>query len=266
MPSPSFSWFHFLLKKGASTKKALEELSSHQIEEISFIKNKEDGSITFCGKGCLQNFPCTWQFLQEPLPIQFEVNWKEQWELFCPYFQDDLCKIPLYTFCQNTQEEVLLRPGPGFGDLSHPTTHLMMELLGKYALHNTLIDLGCGSGILGLTALKLGAKKVYCLDIETDAIKHTKENAILNHLEEKLFAGKTLPKILNPTPNILCINMTFEEQKQAILSLPKIPDMLWLTSGILESQRKKYLAFTESLNLTVKASYAKDKWLSFVLV
>ncbi len=266
MPNTPSSWFHFLLKKGSSITQALEELSSYQVEEISFIENKEEDSTTFYGKGYSQNFPPTWQFFQSPVPTLFEVNWQEQWELFCPYFKEGFCKIPLHIFKKDSKEEVLLHPGPGFGDLSHPTTHLMMELLGKYANNSTLIDLGCGSGILGLTALKLGAEKVYCLDIEIDAIKHTKENAILNHLEKKLFAGKTLPKILDPTPNILCINMTFEEQKQAISCLPKIPDMLWLTSGILESQRKKYLAFAKSLNLTVKASYVKDKWLSFILI
>lgn len=257
-------WFCFPLKKKASTKKALEELLYHNVEEISLIQNENEKNAYFYGRALSQNLPSSWNFLENHTPISFEVNWKEQWELFCPYFQGDYCKIPLNIFDKKSKETLLLNAGPGFGDLSHPTTHLMMQLVAKFASNSVLIDLGCGSGILGLTALKLGAKKVYFLDIEEDALKHTKENAFLNHIEDGLFLGKTLPKV-DSQPNILCMNMTFEEQKQAVLALPKIQGMVWLTSGILKEQKKAYLDFVKSLGLNMQKSYIEGKWLSFIL-
>lgn len=264
MPKSNIFWFHFPLKKSAPIKKAFEELLKYGVEDISLLENKEEKTITFCGKTTQKDIPSTWSFLDEPIPINFEVNWQEQWELFCPYFNGVLCEIPLSTFIPKEEETVLLNPGPGFGDLSHPTTYLMMNLLGEFAPNEVLIDLGCGSGILGITALKIGAKKVYCLDIDQEALLHTQENALLNNVTNALFIGKTLPVNANPLPHIVCINMTFEEQKQAIASLPVISNMIWLSSGILESQKEAYLTYMKNLGLTCKSSTQKDKWLSFI--
>ncbi len=189
------------------------------------------------------------------------VNWTEQWELFCPYFKNGACKIPLKEFCKESSEEILLSPGGGFGDLSHPTTHLMMELIGLFCKNKIVVDLGCGSGILSLAALKLGAKKAYSLDIEEEALLHTKENAALNHLQKKISTGKTLRKGISS--DVLFLNMTFFEQKEAIASLPCHPP-LWITSGILKEQKDSYLEFTDSLDLKLQSTYLKDGWMAFV--
>jgi ribosomal protein L11 methyltransferase len=189
------------------------------------------------------------------------IDWKKQWELFCPYFKNGICKVPLKDFCTGSSEEILLSPGGGFGDLSHPTTHLMMELIGKFCKDKDVIDLGCGSGILSLAALKLGAKKAYSLDIEDDALFHTRENATLNRLQKKIITGKTLKK--GPSPDVLFLNMTFYEQKEALSSLPVYPG-LWITSGILKEQEEIYLKYIDSLGLELLSSHEKNGWLAFV--
>ena len=189
------------------------------------------------------------------------IDWKKQWELFCPYFKNGICTVPLKDFCTGSSEEILLSPGGGFGDLSHPTTHLMMELIGSFCKGKEVIDLGCGSGILSLAALKLGAKKAYSLDIEDDALFHTRENATLNHLQKKIITGKTLKK--GPSPDVLFLNMTFYEQKEALSSLPFYPS-LWITSGILEEQKELYLKYIDSLGLKLISSHEKNGWLAFV--
>ena len=261
-----YEWFHFIVKKGIPADLAIQEISTYHVEEISLLEDLENKKTLLCGKANKEELPPSWKYIEQIILLHSDINWNEQWELFCPYFQKDLCKIPLSDFCEGASEELLLTPGPGFGDLSHPTTLLMMELIGTYAPKKTLIDLGCGSGILGLSALKLGANKVYCLDIADEALEHTLTNAKLNKLEDKLFAGKSLPSPADPAPEILLLNMTFQEQKEAIasLSLDQKKNLTWITSGILKKQKIKYLAFAKSLNLTLKSTISKDEWLAFI--
>src|SRR3990172_3771542 len=78
-----------------------------------------------------------------------EINWMEQWEQFAPNFHDGYAHIDLSRFGAETP--VRLKPGPGFGDLSHPTTRIMLELVGKRLKKRPLIDIGSGSGILTLS-------------------------------------------------------------------------------------------------------------------
>lgn len=248
-------FFQFHLKKESKNSEAQKELLSYEVENLSFMESDEGRS--FFGQGIPSAFPTTWKSFTEITPLSDEINWQEQWELFCPFFQNGLCKIPLNTFKKESSESLLLNPGPGFGDLSHPTTLLMLELTARYCQDKTVIDLGCGSGIIGLAALKFGAKKSYSLDIDPLAIKHAEENALSNNLA----ISTTLP---HECPDLLCLNMIFPEQQQAINSLPYHPK-LWLTSGILKKEKTSYLKFVETLGLQPLAIESKEAWLAFVL-
>jgi ribosomal protein L11 methyltransferase len=78
---------------------------------------------------------------------------------------------------------VMLDPGLAFGTGTHPTTALCLEWLDSVEIQGkTLIDYGCGSGILAIAALKLGAKKVFAVDIDPQAIIATTENAKRNQV------------------------------------------------------------------------------------
>lgn len=81
---------------------------------------------------------------------------------------------------ENTQW-IYLSPGLAFGTGNHPTTHLCLQWLAEQDLKDKIIiDYGCGSGILALAALKLGAKHVHCIDIDKQALIATKNNLELN--------------------------------------------------------------------------------------
>jgi ribosomal protein L11 methyltransferase len=83
---------------------------------------------------------------------------------------------------------ILLDPGLAFGTGTHPTTFLCMQWLGEQKLHGkTAIDYGCGSGILGIAALLLGAKEVCGVDIDPQALIATKDNATRNGLHTNQF-------------------------------------------------------------------------------
>lgn len=85
---------------------------------------------------------------------------------------------------------IKLDPGLAFGTGNHASTFLCLQWLGKTDVKDkVVIDYGCGSGILGVAALLLGAKKVYATDIDPQAVLATKQNAELNGVLENLYVG-----------------------------------------------------------------------------
>jgi ribosomal protein L11 methyltransferase len=91
---------------------------------------------------------------------------------------------------------VLLDPGLAFGTGTHPTTALCLEWLEGLSLAGkTVLDYGCGSGILAVAALKLGAERAVGVDIDPQALTASAENARRNSVEERLglFVPRTLP-------------------------------------------------------------------------
>lgn len=80
---------------------------------------------------------------------------------------------------------IILDPGLAFGTGTHPTTAMCLRWLDKTIQgQEVVIDYGCGSGILSLAAIKLGAKLVYAIDNDSQALLATRENARRNHIEE----------------------------------------------------------------------------------
>jgi precorrin-6B methylase 2 len=76
-----------------------------------------------------------------------------------------------------------LDPAGGFGTGAHPSTRLVLEVLvARITGGERVLDVGCGSGILGLSALRLGASRVVGVDIEAPAVESTRRNAALNNL------------------------------------------------------------------------------------
>lgn len=82
---------------------------------------------------------------------------------------------------------VNLNPGLAFGTGSHPTTRLCLEWLEKSNLdQKSVLDYGCGSGILGISAIKLGAKSVTAIDLDPQAVIASKNNAEKNHVRKEI--------------------------------------------------------------------------------
>lgn len=89
---------------------------------------------------------------------------------------------------------LILDPGRAFGTGSHPTTQLCLSWLEKQLKPgDSVLDYGCGSGILAIAALKLGANRVIGIDIDSNAILASQENATINHCDpESIFFSTTL--------------------------------------------------------------------------
>jgi ribosomal protein L11 methyltransferase len=192
---------------------------------------------------------------------KFTVDWEEQWALFAESFSDGKAHIDLSKF--GGASTLLLLPGPGFGDLSHPTTYLMLKMMQSQVQNFSVLDIGTGSGILALASLLLGASSAIGLDIDPDALKHARKNAKLNFL--KAHFTKSLPRMVPPS-NICLINMILSEQKIALRDIQQYNHLskLWIASGILAEQKEKYLQLTKSWGWQVKEEHQKDDWLGWI--
>ena len=154
------------------------------------------------------------------------INWNEQWELHAPNFFKGLSHVNLSEY-GGPNKSFVMQPGPGFGDLSHPTTQLMLQMMPE-EIDAPVIDVGCGSGVLSLAAKLSGAPSVTGIDIDEGALSHAQENARLNTLD-CLFT-----KQLNEVPKkpLILMNMISSEQKLAWAALPKIEEYTLIVSGI----------------------------------
>ncbi len=135
---------------------------------------------------------------------------------------------------------VMLDPGLAFGSGSHETTRLCMEWLSRQQLEGkSVIDYGCGSGILAIAALKLGASSALGIDIDQQALKASRQNAQLNHVAEKLqleLPADMLDRIQSDIVSANILAGTLIELKSQLLSFRK-PQGVLVLSGILMSQQ-----------------------------
>jgi ribosomal protein L11 methyltransferase len=119
-----------------------------------------------------------------------DKDWEREWmDNFHPMkFGQRLWICPSWRDVPDpTAVNVMLDPGLAFGTGTHPTTALCLTWLDGLDLEGkTVVDFGCGSGILSLAALKLGAKKVIGIDIDPQALQASLENAKRNQCEDRL--------------------------------------------------------------------------------
>jgi len=134
----------------------------------------------------------------QPLPEALftpiaDQNWMEAWkEHYKPIpVGEKLIIVPAWLESPDaTRIPIRIDPGMAFGTGTHPTTQLCLELLEKYAAPgNDVIDVGCGSGILSIGALKLGAGRALAVDIDQASVDATWENADANAIKSGLLVG-----------------------------------------------------------------------------
>jgi len=190
--------------------------------------------------------------------------WEKQWELFAPNFKNGKAHIDLTPYgCEQTLQ---LYPGPGFGDLSHPTTRLVLKLMQPYVKDHRVVDIGCGSGILSLAAAAMGAAEVYGYDIDPEAAEHAKKNATLSAFQKKIHFATKPPEKISPD-TILLMNMISSEQAQAwSLIEDRVPaSAILITSGILEESVEQYLAWKATQGWKVKKQLTENGWIGLIL-
>lgn len=192
----------------------------------------------------------------ETLP---EIDWEAQWKEHVPLTKEGLLLLQIPHF-----GPLYLRPGAGFGNLSHPTTGLMREMM-KDLAHKIVIDVGSGSGILSLIAAAQSAASVVGIDLDEKALLHAEENASLNHLHILFCKPEECTQLLEGE-RVILMNMIRSEQAVAWKSLPilhKEPAQI-ITSGILEMEEETYLAWTKKQNWHLLERHVKEGWLGLI--
>jgi ribosomal protein L11 methyltransferase len=181
------------------------------------------------------------------------IDWQDQWATHAPNFKDGHLHVTL------PHKTFTLLPGPGFGDLSHPTTNLVLRLMLPHIKNRHVIDIGSGSGILSIAAHHLGAASITSLDIDPLATAHTLKNARHNN-----FRPATTLTAYPPNPLIL-LNMITSEQDTALASLPPLPPCTLITSGILLAEKAPYLQKSATRGFTPLSELTDNQWLSLLL-
>jgi ribosomal protein L11 methyltransferase len=134
-----------------------------------------------------------------PTPTYKQIadqNWMEAWKQHYKPILIGKGLLILPAWLENPDPKripIKIDPGMAFGTGTHPTTQLCLELMEISTQHSplsTAIDVGCGSGILSIAALKLGASKVLGVDIDIESVKNSRENADVNEVGEELLLGQ----------------------------------------------------------------------------
>ena len=190
------------------------------------------------------------------------VNWEEQAKEQ-PHFQAGYYQIDLTPYGKN--KNLILVPGPGFGNELHPTTQLVLNLMAPQVNNQNVIDIGSGSGILSLVAKAIGAKKVIGIDLDEASNLHAAKNAILNQLETVHFQLPKAFKAFKQTEGIILMNMIYTEQIAALEQLTPylFKKAVIFTSGVLKSQLALYLKLTSAWGWQLKQKKQLKGWLGF---
>ncbi len=216
--------------------------------------------------------PCKWNEVKDE---DWSLSWKKSWEpdpvgksiLILPAWLDVPEKF-------SERKVIRLDPGSAFGTGSHPSTRLCIEALDNDPpVGKTIADLGCGSGILSLTALKLGAKSAFAVDTDSLAISATKMNFDLNNFHQNVlhvFHGSIEELEMNIPEKkfdlILC-NILAPVIKSIGPSFKKIIgyEGKVILSGLLVDQIKELQEFFFLLDWEILEIKTKDQWALIVL-
>ncbi|EGR0627977.1 50S ribosomal protein L11 methyltransferase [Vibrio cholerae] len=194
-----------------------------------------------------------------------DKDWEREWmDNFHPMqFGRRLWICPSWREVPDPQAvNVMLDPGLAFGTGTHPTTALCLEWLDNLDLSGkTVIDFGCGSGILAIAAIKLGAAKVIGIDIDPQALLASKDNAARNGVEDQIevYLPKDQPEGL--VADVVVANILagpLRELSPIIKGLLKPGGQLAM-SGILDTQAESVAEFYRD-DLELNPIAEKSEW------
>ncbi len=165
---------------------------------------------------------------------------------------------------------IALDPGMAFGTGTHPTTQLCLQALERVIQPGQVaLDLGCGSGILSIAAVKLGARQLLALDIDAIAVAATRDNAIYNNVAKRITAQQgSLDSVRSAARrfDLLIVNILARVIIQlAAQGLGEIvrPGGTALFSGIINEQADEVAAALERAGLSIVAQQRQGDWLLF---
>jgi len=174
-----------------------------------------------------------------------------------------------------TAHDILLDPGHAFGSGLHPSTHLCLQLIKqvaerdsekKYASYSVL-DIGCGSGILTIAALRLGAARVLGLEIHPDVAQVARRNIEINRLAHSAQVIETSWHDVSEQYDLVLANLVPSVLLKSVSSFAKLlrEKGLLITAGFQASNNKKILTLFEQNDLRLINESSLDGWGAMLL-
>lgn len=205
-----------------------------------------------------------------------ETDWEESWKDNYPPQPVGNRLMVLPCWLEESQAQgrlpVILDPGLTFGTGAHPSTQMVMEFMEETDLSGkNCLDLGSGSGILSITALRLGAKAATGVDIDPKAENIARENAAYNGFGSPEFTAltgnvtadkKLMTRLCQDTYQLVLVNIVADVIIGLAPILPQFlqEDTVLLLSGILDTRLADVLTALEQAGLTVVDRKAREDW------
>lgn len=194
-------------------------------------------------------------------------DWIEIWRNhFRPIHLGSVVVVPEWIAYEKQPDEeiVKLDNNMAFGTGEHETTSMCVGLLQKYITpQSTCIDVGCGSGILGISAIKLGAKFAYLTDIDAVAVESARHNAQLNGVTEKVVIDRSdLLEDSSLKGDIMLANITADILERLAPSIPKNLKQggTLILSGIINEKLERVIEVYQAQGLTLCEKTNKGEW------
>ncbi len=216
------------------------------------------------------------RLLREEAEFQLDVagveqaDWENSWKKYYHALPIGQRLMVCPSWEQTPTDRIVLRldPGMAFGTGTHETTSLCLEQLDA-RIHGgeRILDVGCGSGILGIAALLLGAGQAEGIDIDPMCVRTAGENAALNGVEGRftVYVGNLSEKAHGPY-DIICANIVANAIKMLSPSIPALlaPNGVYITSGIIIERRDEVADALRSCGFAIEQILEKNGWVSII--
>lgn len=200
-----------------------------------------------------------------------EEDWAEAWKKYYTILRVGahlVIKPSWLAYTPRADDIVIeLDPGMAFGTGLHPTTRMCMRALETYQRNAArVLDVGSGSGILAITAAKLGAREIWARDTDAVAVATTARNLAINHVENKVRVERgSLDAACNQF-DLICINILAEVivALAAALAAALRPGGLLIASGILEARTDAVADALGAVGITIIETLREEDWVALV--
>lgn len=202
-----------------------------------------------------------------------DSDWNENWKKYfhATEIGKRLTIVPSWEEYDNRENRVLLHidPGAAFGTGTHATTSLCLELLQDYIKDGSvMLDIGCGSGILAIASVLLGAESVVGVDIDAQSVKTARENAEINGVSDRteFIVGDLAEKVNGRFP-VVCANIVADVVIRLLDGAEKyIADGgVLIVSGIIDIRENDVLEAAKKHGYEISQKRYRDNWCAFAL-
>ena len=260
------AWLSFFVEETEDGRLQVNGEDTDEKAVMASVRKELEELRAFCdiGEGSIE--------VEETEDIDWINNWKQY---FHQFYIDDLLVIPSWeTVEEEDQGKMVLHidPGTAFGTGMHETTQLCIRQLKKYATPDTvLLDVGTGSGILGILALMFGAQRVVGTDLDICAVEAVRENLESNHIDpenfEMMIGNIITEKEIQDRVGYGCYDIVAANiLADVLVALSPVivnqmkPGGIYITSGIIDDKEAVVVEAVKAAGLEVVEVAHQGEW------